>query len=210
MTGKVGLWTTDLPRPRAGTVPAMFERMAGPPGPYGVALALAAVGLASGCSSSQQSGSPRALPATTPPSSTTAAPHLTRPNSTTAGPRATEAAVVRQYFRIINHLDTDMNAAALARLMTPACPCHKLERSVRDEASHNRRYFGTVSLNRVQAHVDGPALGDVLVDFDRTVGGVRDSHGTILTRTPPRRHVNWDFVLVRRAGGWLINQINQT
>ena len=123
---------------------------------------------------------------------------------------AAEAAVVRQYFRIINHLDTDMDAAALARLMTPACPCHKLERSVRDEAAHERHYFGTARLNRVQAHLDGPALGDVLVDFDATVGGVRTAAGAVASRTPARRHVNWDFVLVHRGGTWLINRIDQT
>jgi len=138
------------------------------------------------------------------------APLTVPPPTPTTGrisPRAAELATVRQYFRVLNHLDVAMDADALAALMTPSCPCRKQVRSVRTEREEGHFYVDGAVINAIRVHVDGPAIGDVLVDYNATAGGIRDATGHWLSRAPLVRHVNWDFTLAKTSGRWQIARI---
>lgn len=173
-----------------------------------LAFGLAAVGLSlAGCDQTS-SASPRQLSAISPRPAPSAAP-ATQTRSHRMSQKAAEGAVVRSYFRAVNLLPRRMDTRALVSITTPRCPCRKLVRSVRQESAHDRLYYGTTAINAIRVNVDGPALGDVVVDFDTTVSGLRSANGTVVTRTKPRHHVNLDFTVVRRDGRWLIERINE-
>jgi hypothetical protein len=124
-------------------------------------------------------------------------------------PRQAEAAVVRRYFTIINGLDTDMNAAGLAALMTAECPCRRQVRAVRYEASLHRSYVGRDHLNAIRPNLDGAGLGDVIVDFDSGRGGIVSASGRRITSSAAAEHLNRDFVMRRVNRRWLISRIDR-
>jgi hypothetical protein len=172
-----------------------------------ILAATTAAVVSSGCSASG-STSPHQLAALSPhPSASVSAVATNSPRP--ADQKTAEAAVVREYFQVVNRLPVDMDAPAIDALTKPSCPCRKLARSIREESARHREYYGRNAINAIRANVDGQALGDVLVDFDTTASGVRSTTGAIITRTKPRRHVNLDFTVVRYGGRWLIERIDE-
>jgi hypothetical protein len=162
------------------------------------ALAFAA-GL-SGCSGSSDS------PTTLPPLSTT--PAATQSTAPAANPKAEAVAVVKQYFRLLNNLDHDMNARAFEGITAPDCPCRAFARDIRKTAAKGQHYFGQVHLTSTTPVVDSSQQIEVLTAYNSTRGGTADNAGRVLFRGPRRRGVTELFFVRRVGGAWLIARIN--
>lgn len=148
-----------------------------------------------------------ALPAIQPAASTGLARSTPPRPPVAAGDRLAVERVVRRYYRIVDHLREDMDAAGLAAIMTPSCGCRALPRAVRRAIARRQRFFGTAHLLDLAPSIDGPRLADVLVAFNATRGGLVDQAGQVVASAPGVRQQRRDFVLIRQAGTWLIDRI---
>jgi hypothetical protein len=163
-----------------------------------VLAALMAFG-AVACSGS--SDSPRTLP----PISTTPAP--TQTTAPPQSPKAAAVAVVREYFRLLNHLESDVTAQDFAALETAGCPCRKFLRSLQQISVQNQHYFGHATVVAATPVSDSPTSVQVLTSYDSTVGGIKDDSGHIVSSQPGRRGVTENFYLRKAQGRWLISNI---
>ena len=161
--------------------------------------ALLAVG-AAGCNGSSDS------PTTLPPISTTPAP--TQTSAPPQSPKDAVAAVVHDYYRLLNAASTLRNADSLARLMTPNCPCRRVVQATRSAARKSERYFGTNHIVSVTPTVDARDSAEALVQYDYTDGGIKDASGKVITRTQGRVGNLVRFILTRQAESWLIARID--
>lgn len=123
--------------------------------------------------------------------------------------KAAELATVRRYFQIVNNLRTDMNAGGLAKLMTRDCPCQAQVRAIRSAAALGRVYIGRAHINVMRPNIDGRDVGDILVDYNATMGGELAAGDKRLTTTRSQRHIKWDFAVRRVGHRWLITRIDR-
>jgi hypothetical protein len=160
--------------------------------------ALAAMAVA-GCSSG--GSKPVSLPSLTPSTSASPTPSAT---STTTELSAVST-VVRRYFALINGPTTEAAATELFSIMTAPCKCRRVASSVRDAAKRGQSYFGMATITSFVPTIDAASAADVLVDYDSTASGLRDSKGHVLHRDPPMKGMSADFRLVRVDGVWRID-----
>ena len=139
------------------------------------AIALAAVLAACGGSGSS--------PTVVPPLSTTSSASAT--SAPAQDPKAAAVAVVREYFRLINNLDHDMNAHAFVAITTGGCPCRAFARQVREHAAKGEHYFGHIKLLGATPAADSPTQVQVLVSYDSSSGGTATDDGRVLYNGQP-------------------------
>src|SRR4051812_18826672 len=156
--------------------------------------------LAAGCSSGDK---PVALPSISPSSSPSASPSPTG----TATELAAVSAVVHRYFELINGSTTTAAANELFAIMTANCSCRRAARSMRDAAQAHETYFGTTKLTSFVPNLDGSAAADVLVDYDYSRAGLKNSRGKVINVAAARRHVSLDFRLIKLNNMWLISDV---
>jgi hypothetical protein len=161
------------------------------------AIALAAVLTACG-----GSGDP---PTVVPPLSTT--PTATASTTPAADPKAAAVAVVKEYFRLLNSAERDMDAEGLAAIETSNCVCRKVVRSIRDARAHGQRYFGHAVLRDLTPVVDSLMQVEVLVVYDSSPGGLRRADGSRISSTPARTGVSENFYVRRVDASWVISDI---
>ena len=164
-----------------------------------LACALSALVLAA-CSSGDK---PVALPSLSPSSSPSASPSPTD----SATELAAVSAVVRRYFALINGPTSTGAAKQLFGIMTAACTCRRAARSMRDAAASHETFFGNAQVTSLIPNLDGSSSSDVLVHYDFSRGGLRDSGGRVLRSAGARRNVSLDFRLLKVAGTWLISDV---
>jgi hypothetical protein len=155
--------------------------------------------LATGCSGA--TSKPTVLP---PLSTTPAADASSSPPTSTAAELAAGKAVVRRYYQLLNAATTVHNANALAALMTPSCTCRRVAVSTREIAKRHQHYYGSSRVVAITPAIDGDDRADVLVQYDYSAGGIKDSAGRVVTRTNGRSGVLISFRLVRTNGRWRI------
>jgi hypothetical protein len=149
---------------------------------------------------SRPAGLPSQLPIAAPLTSDPATTHR-------AAPRDQVHAVVRRYFEVLNRLHAEMDSTALARLLTPDCPCQQQVEAIRTAAANGQRYLDRTRIKALRVNLDGPGAADVLADYQLVRGGLVDAAGRHLTRITPHR-LRWDFRLRRVNGQWRINRID--
>jgi hypothetical protein len=161
------------------------------------AIALAAALAACGGSGS----SPSVLPplSTTPTASASTAPP--------ADPKAAAVAVVKEYYRLLNEETSTSNAAALAGVMTPECPCQQVVAATKRVAKSGEHYFGRNTIRSLSPSVDSVSTVDVVVQYDYTPGGIKTADGRVISRTSARRGNLVRIVLSNRGSRWLIARI---
>src|SRR5581483_2385472 len=111
-------------------------------------------------------------------------------------------------FDVVNHLRTDMDASLLSAIFAASCPCQAQVRAVRNAANKHEHYIDHASINALRATVDSPTSADALVDYNSSVGGIVDSSGRTITRTPAKQHIRWIFHLSNSGSGWRITGID--
>jgi hypothetical protein len=165
-------------------------------------LGLAAV-FAAGVGCNGSGSTPQTLPPVS--GSPTPSPSSTAPSRQAELDAAT--AVVREYFRLVNRLRVQMNAAAIGRLMTADCRCREQVAAIRDAARRGQHYIDHAArLALTPAFQSGSAV-QVLVSYDASAGGLVDSRGHHVTTSRPRRGVKRLFSLQLVSGQWLIASI---
>lgn len=117
------------------------------------------------------------------------------------------AAVVRSYFRVVNGLQTHMDGAALARLMTPDCTCREQVNAVRAAAARGERFVYETTIVAVTVRPDGAGRASVLVEYNTGAAGIIDSSGRRVTSSRPQRGLKRLFRLRHEQHGWLIGAI---
>jgi hypothetical protein len=120
---------------------------------------------------------------------------------------AAATAVVRHYYAIANALRRHMDAAALAALFTPACPCQAQARAVRRAAAKHEHYVDQATLNALRPSLQDRTHAYVLVDLNASRGGLVRSDGARITSVPAQRHVQRVFRLALINGHWRIYRI---
>jgi hypothetical protein len=132
------------------------------------------------------------------------------PSSASADPNtelAAATAVVRRYYALLNGATTVANADALASLMTPSCKCRAVATSTSEVARRGQQYFGTTRVLALRASIDGAGIASVLVTYDYSASGIRDSNGAIVQRFPGRKGATVNFELVKQRERWLIDAL---
>jgi hypothetical protein len=163
-----------------------------------IAALVLPLGLA-GCSGGSDS------PTTLPPLSTT--PAASASTAPPADPKAAAVAVVKEYFRLLNNLESDMSADGFAALEASDCPCRKFLRSLREIGARNQHYFGHATVTAATPVADSSTTVEVLTSYDSTVGGIKDASGRVVSSQPGRRGIAENFY-VRKAGSrWEIRNI---
>ena len=167
----------------------------------GLAVLAALISLgAVGCSGG--SDSPQSLP----PISTTPAP--SQSSAAPQSPKAAAVAVVREYFRLINNLEHDMNADAFIAITTPDCPCRAFARDIRKTAGKGQHFFGHIHVTNTTPAVDSPRQVEVLASYNSGHGGTADAEGHVLFRGPRRTGVTERFYVRLASGKWRVSQID--
>jgi 3-hydroxymyristoyl/3-hydroxydecanoyl-(acyl carrier protein) dehydratase len=115
---------------------------------------------------------------------------------------------VKRYYEILNHLSTDMNAAALASITAPVCSCRAFVHDIRETAAKHQRYFGVDHILAMKPVYAGPQTVQVLVRYSSAGGGIKTSSGTIVHRGKPTHDASLNFQLNRRNDRWLIYRID--
>lgn len=146
-------------------------------------------------------------PRTLPPLSTTPAASASTAPSTQQDELAAATAVVRRYFAVVNALSRDMNAEALAQLMTPDCTCRQQVAAVRLAAERQEHYIDKATGLNLTASADGRTIVEVLVQYDASRGGLASASGKLISSSPPVRGVKRLFRLRFVNRTWLIYSI---
>lgn len=163
----------------------------------GAALVMAA--LVGGCSSSGSS------PTVLPPVSTT--PVTTSSSAPAQDPKAAAVAVVREFFRLINNLEQEMDASAFESITSSDCPCRSFASAIRQKAAIHEHYFGRITLTSAVAVLDSPSRVQVLVTYDSTPGGTAKNNGTVIYRGAAHTGAAENFVVRKTSSRWLISVI---
>jgi hypothetical protein len=115
--------------------------------------------------------------------------------------------VVRRYYQVFNSLHRSMDAAALAALLTPTCPCQAQVEAIRRAAARGEHYVDRASINVMRPSIQDARHAFVLVNLDTGRGGLMTANGRHLTSAPPRHGVQRVFRLVRQGRRWSIAAI---
>ena len=165
-----------------------------------LACALSALVLAA-CSSGDK---PVALPSLS--QSPTASP---TPSPTDSAQAATSAVnAVRAYYTIVNNFHRQMDAAALAALMTKTCTCQQQVRAVTEAAARGEHYIDHAHLVSLTPAVNSATSVDVLVEYNASAGGLVDGSGHHVTTAPAKDGIKRLFRLREIGGRWLIVEID--
>lgn len=140
---------------------------------------------------------------TAPPTGQPRTPSTPPPQST----RQAALALVERYYQVLNSLHRTMDAAALASLLAPTCPCRAQVAAVRRAAARGEHYIDHASLNVMRPSVQDTHHAYVLVNLDTRRGGLVSADGRLVTSAPPRRDVQRVFRLVRHGQQWMIASI---
>lgn len=160
-------------------------------------------------------GSQGRAPASLSRPASTVAPSIPRPvgapPATTAAParrpqteRQAAVALVERYYQVFNSLHRTMDAAALAALLTPSCPCQAQVTAIRQAAARGEHYVDRASVNVMRPSAQDAHHAYVLVNLDTSRGGLVTAAGRQVTSVPARHGVQRVFRLVRAGKRWSI------
>jgi hypothetical protein len=128
----------------------------------------------------------------------------------TASPRPMRSdaiEVVKRYYQVFNSLHRSMDAAALAALLTPSCPCQAQVDAIRRAVARGEHYVDRASVNVMRTSVQDSRHAYVLVNLDTGPGGLVAANGRRVTSAPARHGVQRVFRLVRHGRRWSIAAI---
>jgi hypothetical protein len=170
----------------------------------GVAVSLAGMLAASGCGDAGSTG-PRSLPPAT--ATPVGAAASGSPSYDEDAALAAATAVVRQYFALKNQLTREATADQLAALISDACPCQELVEAARELEAKGGTFFGRAQVTALTPAIDDANTVEVLVRYDASAGGTKNSLGEVLYRGNPHEAVEQLFLIHRQAGRWLVTDI---